>query len=98
MDFAQIKAGKFRKNISNFNILSIVKDVMMIQQRKALDNNIEQQIHFVNIRDEEGSNKRHSPIIRTDKQRVMQVLLGLQSNALKFTKDGKVEIIVEIVT
>jgi signal transduction histidine kinase len=35
-------------------------------------------------------------MINTDKQRVMQVLLCLQSNALKFTHDGSVEIIVEI--
>ena len=37
-----------------------------------------------------------SPIITTDKQRVMQVLLGLQSNARKFTETGKVEIHVSI--
>jgi signal transduction histidine kinase len=36
-------------------------------------------------------------MIRTDKQRVMQVLLGLQSNALKFTKDGQVLIFVNII-
>ena len=35
-------------------------------------------------------------MIETDKQRVMQVLLCLQSNALKFTQDGDVHIIVEI--
>ena len=35
-------------------------------------------------------------MVRTDEQRVMQVLLGLQSNALKFTTSGSVTIIVEI--
>ena len=39
------------------------------------------------VRDEEY-------MIITDKQRLMQVLLGLQSNALKFTENGKVEIFV----
>ena len=38
-----------------------------------------------------------SPIILSDKQRIMQVLLGLQSNALKFTETGKVEINIQIV-
>jgi signal transduction histidine kinase len=33
-------------------------------------------------------------LIITDKQRLMQVLLGLYSNALKFTENGKVEIFV----
>ena len=31
-------------------------------------------------------------MIRTDESRIMQVLLGLQSNALKFTKKGFVKV------
>ena len=42
---------------------------------------------------EEG---KHSPIIYCDEQRIMQVLLSIQSNALKFTKKGSVKIRVEI--
>jgi len=41
--------------------------------------------------------KVYSPLIFTDEQRLMQVLLNLQSNALKFTKEGRVEINVEII-
>jgi len=39
----------------------------------------------------------YSPIINGDEQRIMQVLLNLQSNALKFTRKGKVEIKVQLV-
>ena len=42
-------------------------------------------------------NGKHSPIVRTDENRIMQVLLGLQSNALKFTVRGQVKIIVRII-
>ena len=38
----------------------------------------------------------HSPIIRSDEDRIKQVLLGLQSNALKFTQQGKVSIHIRI--
>ena len=38
----------------------------------------------------------YSPLIFSDEQRIMQVLLGLQSNALKFTKNGSVTIYAEI--
>ena len=40
---------------------------------------------------------KYSPIIKTDESRIMQVLLGLQSNALKFTVKGQVKIIVKII-
>ena len=39
---------------------------------------------------------KHSPMIRSDESRIMQVLLGLQSNALKFTVKGYVKIVVRI--
>ena len=97
LDFAQIKQGKFRTNLEQFDIIEAVKDVMMIQQRKADDNKIKLFANFVNISDIEQDNLgSFSSLIVTDKQRIMQVLLCLQSNALKFTHEGEVEIIVEI--
>ena len=38
----------------------------------------------------------HPFMVNTDQQRVMQVLLGLQSNALKFTQGGEVHIKIRI--
>jgi two-component system, autoinducer 2 sensor kinase/phosphatase LuxQ len=97
LDFAQIKQGKFRTNLEEFDIIEAVKDVMMIQQRKADDNKIKLFSNFVNISKIEQDNLgSFSSLIVTDKQRIMQVLFCLQSNALKFTHEGEVEIIVEI--
>ena len=61
-------------------------------------------IVFENIAESDEAHERnfnidgkHSPMIRTDESRIMQVLLGLQSNALKFTVRGHVKILVRIV-
>ena len=35
LDYAQIKAGKFRKNIKRFDIMDSVEKVMSIQQKSA---------------------------------------------------------------
>ena len=54
---------------------------------QAKDKNIQFQAKFININldSEEDSFGFYSPIIETDEQRLKQVLLSLQSNALKFT-------------
>jgi signal transduction histidine kinase len=51
LDYAQIRSGKFRKNIDQFDIIEAVEDVMLIQQRKAQDNQINLHATFVNIYD-----------------------------------------------
>ena len=40
LDYAQIKAGKFRESISNFDIKKTVRMVMNIQRVQAEDKNI----------------------------------------------------------
>ena len=49
LDFSQIKNGKFRKNISKFNIVKTIEYVMNIQKRQAQDKQIQFYSHFVNI-------------------------------------------------
>lgn len=60
---------------------------MLIQKRKAQDNNIHFHASYEDVED---------MVIVTDKQRVMQVLLCLQSNALKFTQGGEVHTVVKV--
>lgn len=68
---------------------------MMIQQRKANDNNIDLKAEYVNIStgdETDAAAKKYGPVFNSDDERITQVLLCLQSNALKFTKNGSVTI------
>ena len=40
LDYAQINANKFRKNITRFNIVEFIKNVIEMQQEKADDQGI----------------------------------------------------------
>ena len=61
-----------------------------MQRDKAADQRIELLSEFVNL-------KECGFMVKTDMIRVMQVMLGLQSNAIKFTKKGYVKHRIQIV-
>lgn len=63
---------------------------MCIQRIQAKENGIKFTSKFLNIDTDQLA------VVKTDEKRVMQVLLCLQSNALKFTRKGSVTIEVSI--
>ena len=69
-----------------------------MQRSKANEQGIDFICSFTNIAEKEceANLGMKSPFVQTDQDRFDQVLLGLQSNAIKFTESGKVEIRVSI--
>lgn len=72
LDFSQIKAGKFRKNIQAFNVRDAVNDVMRFQQKKAQDQGVEFFATFEGIAMDSAlsNDELQSPIIVSDQDRV----------------------------
>ena len=73
--------------------------VMSIQRSKADEQGLNFFATYSNIAEVESEALLglRSPFIKTDEERIKQVLLGLQSNAIKFTENGEVETRVSII-
>ena len=68
LDYAQIKAGKFRINNVKFNIKEAIEKVMSIQRKKATDMGIDFKVRYLNIADnpDEAVDGLNSPFINSD--------------------------------
>ena len=67
LDYSQINQGKFRKNMTNFNIIDTLKEVISIQHMKADSQGIKLEIELDNI----GYEARNfSPLIYHDEHRI----------------------------
>ena len=81
LDFSKIEAHKLEIKNEEFNIQSLLNDIMSVMSLKAEDNNLELLSHY----------EKEFPLeIYSDKLRVSQILNNLLSNAIKFTKNGEI--------
>ncbi len=83
LDFSKIEAGKFDIESTFFNLKSVTRRIKDIFATKAHENN-----NKLNIKIEDDV-----PVhLIGDPLRLSQVIINLTNNALKFTKDGNVDI------
>lgn len=83
LDIERIEAGRMPLQISQFPVQDVVREVM-----EELQGVIAQSTATVNL-----SLPTDLPRLKSDRQKLKQILVNLLSNALKYTKDGTVEII-----
>ncbi|MCG6158062.1 ATP-binding protein [Rubinisphaera margarita] len=86
LDVAQIESRKMKINHTRFDLLSLINDVVNLYKPQAERNGVD----FKAIIADDVPRQIHS-----DPVRIRQVLMNLVGNAIKFTKDGLVEIEVE---
>jgi PAS domain S-box-containing protein len=85
LDIERIEAGRMPLQVSQFSLDEVVREVM-----EELQGVIAQATAAVQVRLPD-----QVPKLRSDRQKLKQILVNLLSNALKYTKDGQIEIIAE---
>lgn len=88
LDFSKIEAGKIELERISFNLDEVVEDVVNIVSFKIE----EQKIDFSMYKDPEVPN-----YFWGDPKRMQQVLLNLLNNAIKFTSEGAVSVIIRLI-
>lgn len=85
LDISKIEAGEITINLSKTNMNQLIEDLITEMQPLA----VEKELLLI-------SNCLLNQIfLLTDSSRIKQILKNLISNAIKFTKDGKIEVILE---
>jgi len=88
LDFSKIKAGKLKIEPALFSIRDCTREVLDIFKPEAAFKSIELKLNY---------SKRVPVKFYQDGMRYKQVLTNLVSNAVKFTREGKIEINVDCV-
>ncbi|KAL4442908.1 hypothetical protein ABPG74_010797 [Tetrahymena malaccensis] len=83
LDFVQLDSGKFKYTFFDFNLQGLLKDCQKLVSIQAKMKNIEIKLFI---------DPDASEIIRSDPNRIRQIVLNFLSNSLKFTKQGYIEI------
>lgn len=85
IDISMIESGEMRMSYRYFKINELINQVIQENKKVAEDKNLE--LNYITARDDLE--------VFGDKEKLRQVLVNLILNAIKYTENGKVEILVE---
>lgn len=88
LDFSKIEAGRMELSPTQFRITDVLQSLATIMSVNAGDKNLELAI---------GIEPGIPPVLIGDPHRLQQVLVNLVGNAIKFTEQGEVSLLVESV-
>ncbi|MGB7347222.1 MAG: PAS domain S-box protein [Pirellulaceae bacterium] len=86
LDLSKIEAGKLDISEERFSPQRLVEDVRSIMEVRAKEDNLTLDVEY---------RGKIPTVIQSDAKRLRQILINLVGNAIKFTKEGSVKIIVQ---
>jgi|GEM_PF-328018 len=87
LDLSKIEAGKIELEHSLFSLRASLEDVLQVQSRRARDKGLELSLEVA---------PEVPEAVVGDAGRLCQVVLNLVSNAIKFTTQGRVQVMVDL--
>jgi signal transduction histidine kinase len=82
LDITRIEAGRMPLHVSTFSVQQLVQEVTSELEPIIKRSNLKVRIRV----------PRRIPQLRSDRQKIKQIVVNLLSNALKFTHDGSVDV------
>lgn len=84
IDISKIEAGQVDLHYQDISVRELFSDIKTFFQLKARSNNIELKSDIKTL--------TKSPVVYADKDKLIQILMNLVNNAIKFTTDGFITI------
>ena len=85
LDLSKIEAGQLDFETTQFDLVHLVESTIDLLQNSAFEKNLTVAAHF-----DEGSRR----LLTGDPHRIRQILMNLIGNGIKFTRTGRVDVVV----
>ena len=92
LNVARIESGSFFLNKERFDISELISEIMNDIEEKIVENKKNIKLFFELYN---GNNNNNKIIVEADRNRLCQVISNLLNNAIKFTDEGNITVIVE---
>ncbi len=87
LDLSKIEAGRVELEYIDFNMARIVEDVILLRQERAQKKGLKLELILLT---------KQSIDVIGDADKLKQVLFNLIENAIKFTEQGKIDVIIDV--